>query len=100
MSFKDLPIVLLDSYQNIENFKPDFEFFEKKLDKLNVLWWVGLMREKIIPDSLATQLTFTSSDLRYLKFYDYKIKKTEKIKKILITTLRKIHTKFSNPHKT
>ncbi len=99
-SFKDLPIILLDSYQNIENFKPAFDFFDKKLDKLNILWWVGLMREKIISDSLTTQLSFTSSDLRYLKFHDYKIKKTEKIKKILITTLRKIHTKFSNPHKT
>ena len=94
-SFSDFPMILVDSYDEINSIQQDFNFFEKNIEKLNINWWIDEIRENIIENSSIRQLSLTKSRIMFLDYYLIKLKYKDKLIKTIFTFLRKTHKKLN-----
>ena len=94
-SFSDLPVILLSNYEEISDIDKEYNFFEKDLHKLNTSWWIKQMRLNSTDESNKILIKFKRSDLYFLLIHNVKKRVFNRLKKILLTYLRKIHNKIS-----
>ena len=93
-SFSDLPVILLANYDEVTDIKEANVFFEKNLQKLNINWWIKQMRLNSTSVSSEILISFKKFDLYFLLIHNFKKNLFDKIKKFLLTFLRKIHNKI------
>ena len=43
-SFDDLPIILLNNYDEIKDIDNSYNFYDKNLKKLNIKWWLDQLK--------------------------------------------------------
>jgi len=94
-SFSDLPVLLLNSYDEIKNIQKDFNFLERSIEKLNIDWWISIIKNEAKTSTDKKKVGFTNLEIRILQIYFIKLKYRNKLLKIIFTLLRKIHKKFS-----
>ena len=99
-SFSDLPVLLLNSYDEIKKIQKDFRFSERRIEKLNIDWWISIMKNGEKTSTTKKKVGFTKLEIRILQIYFIKLKYRNKLLKIIVTLLRKIHHKFSIPRRT
>ena len=98
-SFSDLPVILVNSYDEIKTIQQELNFFEKNIEKLNINWWIDEIKNSAIENSSIIRLSLTKSEIKFLDFYLIKLKYKDKLIKIILTLLRKVNKKINNPHK-
>ena len=99
-SFSDLPIILINSYDEIKNIKKDFNFFEKSIEKLDINWWINNIKNPSKATTPIKKLDLSEIGLIFLEIYLIKLKYKNKFIKTIFTLLRKLHNKFSILHMT
>ncbi len=98
-SFSDLPVILVNSYDEIKTIQKEYNFFEKNIEKLNVNWWISEINNHVIKDSSAIRLNLTKSEIMFLNYYIAKLNYRNKLIKIVFTFLRRVNKKINNLHK-
>jgi len=93
-SFSDLPVILLNDYEEVTDIKEENNFFEKNLQKLNINWWIKQMRSNLTSESSEILISFKKLDLYFLLIHNLKKSVLDRLKKIFLTFLRKIHNKI------
>ena len=95
-TFNDLPVILLNNYDEIKDVGDNHNFYNKKLKKLNINWWLDQLKSEVDSDLHEVHINFDKTDLNFLKRHLLKIKYKDKLKKNFYTFLRKIHKKINN----
>ena len=98
-SFSDLPVLLVNSYDEIKNIEKNFNFLERSIEKLNIEWWFSIIKNDAKISTAKKKVGFTKLESRVLQIYVIKLKYKNKLLKIIFTLLRKIHNKFNILHK-
>ncbi len=98
-SFSDLPVILVNSYDEIKTIQKEYDFFEKNIEKLNINWWIDEIKNHMIEDSLSVRLNLTKAEVRFLDYYITKLIYKNKLIKMVITFLRRVDKKINNLHK-
>ena len=83
-SFDDLPIILLNNYDEIKDIDNSYNFHDKNLKKLNIKWWLDQFKTEVDSDLHEVQINFDKSDINFLKTHLLKIKYKDKSKKFFI----------------
>ena len=90
-----MPIILLTDYDEVTDIKEDNNnFFEKNLQKLNINWWIKHMRLNSTSESSEILISFKKFDLYFLLIHNFKKNLFDRLKKFLLTFLRKVHNKI------
>ncbi len=94
-SFSDLPVMLVNSYDEINNIQQHVDFYGKNIEKLNINWWINEMKNSVIENSSLTRLRYTRFQIKFIDYYLFKLKIKDKLTKKIYTFLRKIHSKLN-----
>ena len=89
-----MPVVLLTDYDKVTEIKEENNFFEKNLQKLNINWWIKQMRLNSTSESSEILISLKKIDLYFLLVHNLKKSILDRLKKIFLTYLRKIHKKI------
>ncbi len=95
-SFKNLPMVLLSSYNSIDTLDKYLDFNSFDLSKLDINWWKNIIQENRIDSELkekkvqlsSVQINFMSQQINILR-------RRNEIRKKITTYLRRFDTKFN-----
>ena len=98
-SFNDMPVILINEYDDLKNIDKDFKFFDKKIEKLNIEWWLSKIKTDSNENLSTSHIKVGRLDLFFLNIHLLKIKFKNKFKKTIFTIFRKFHKKFSNLRK-
>lgn len=98
-SFSDLPVILVNSYDEIKTIQKEYDFFEKNIEKLNINWWISEIKNHMIEDSSSVRINLTKAEIRFLNYYITKLNYKKKLIKIVYTFLRRVDKKINNLHK-
>ncbi len=94
-SFDGLPMVLIDSYKEVDSIDNKLKFEDFDLSKLNINWWI----QKIESDKIQSKV----EDIKFYlndEIYNYTVEQLDKVKiynqrkKKKMTFLRKAHEKL------
>lgn len=98
-SFSDLPVILVNSYDEIKTIQKEYDFFEKNIEKLNINWWISEIKNHMIEDSSSVRINLTKAEVRFLDYYITKLNYKKKLIKMVFTFLRRVDKKINNLHK-
>ena len=98
-SFSDLPVMLVNSYEEIKTIQKEYDFFEKNIEKLNINWWISEIKNHVIEYSSPVRLRLTKAEVRFLDYYITKLNYRNKLIKMVFTFLRRVDKKINNLHK-
>lgn len=98
-SFSELPIILVNSYDEIKNIEKNFNFIEKSIEMLSINWWINKIKNDLKANTTKKKVEFSKFEIIFLELYLIKLKYKNKLIKIIFTLLRKMHNKFSSLRK-